>query len=229
MREMHKRNYLAAAVITFLLFGMGLLLGIFLSGERLDYSKQQLQQQRLELDSLQMQYQFINSFNLKGNCAAIDKTFEVNVKNLIDLGSKIEKYSADVNFNVEEFNNLKREYALAQLRYWLLARKAEETCNRDIVSVIYFYSDEDACFSCSTQSRILTHMKGKLENKLLVFSMDAAFTIEPMVTILKESYNITEFPSLVIGDDLFTGLQTEEQLLKEFCLRFLEKPELCQP
>src|SRR3989338_4752153 len=145
MRGMHKRNYLAAAVITFLLFGMGLLLGVFLSGERLDYSQQQLQQQRLDLDSLQMQYQFINSFNLKDNCAAIDKTFEVNVKNLIDLGSKIEKYSADVNFNVEEFNNLKREYALAQLRYWLLARKAEETCKRDIVSVIYFYSDEDAC------------------------------------------------------------------------------------
>lgn len=227
MRELSKNKYLIAGIATFLLFGLGLALGVLLSGQRIDYSSEQIQQQQLELDSLQMQYQFINSLDFKNNCAAITKTFEVNVKSLINLGNKIEKYSSDVNFDADEFNSLKREYTLAQLRYWFLTKKAKEACGTDVVSVIYFYSNEADCFSCSTQSRILTHLKGIFENKLLIFSFDGSFENEPMIPIMEESYNITSYPSLVIDDDVFQGLSTEQDLLKELCSRYKEKPASC--
>ncbi|MBI4153869.1 hypothetical protein HY501_00895 [Candidatus Woesearchaeota archaeon] len=227
MREISKNKYIVAGIITLAVFIIGLLLGVSLSGERMNYAQEQMRIQKLGIDSLQIQYQFLNSFNIQNSCSAISKTFEVNVKNLIDLGNKIEKYSSDVNFNVEEFNDLKREYILAELRYWILSKKAKEACSRDFITILYFYSDEEDCFSCSTQSRILTYLKGQLDNKLLVFSIDGSFQTEPMVSILKESYNITSYPSVVIDDQAYNGLLTEEDLTKELCSRYQDKPGIC--
>lgn len=227
MREISLKNYIVAGIITLLVFITGLMLGLTTSDKRVSSSEQQINQHRLELDSLQLQYLFIDQQKDKSNCAAISFALEENVKKLAILGDKIESYSEDINFNELEFNFLKREYTLAQIRYWLVAKKAKQICSTDAVSVFYFYSNEADCFGCSTQSRILTHLKGQFKDKLLVFSLDSSFLQEPLVPILRQTYNIIQFPSIVIEDDTLSGLVEEEELTSELCKRYEIKPSGC--
>ena len=227
MRQMSVKNYVVAGIITLLVFVTGLMLGLTTSDKRVSFSEEQINQHRLELDSLQLQYLFIDQEDAKSNCAAISLALEENVKKLAVLGDKIETFSKDINFNEKEFDTIKREYILSQIRYWLISNKAKQICSTDTISVLYFYSDEDECFGCSTQSRILTHLKGRFKDRLLVFSIDASFVQEPLVPILRQTYNVTKFPSLVIDDDAFYGLMEEDELSAQLCNRYVNKPEGC--
>lgn len=227
MRQLSTKNYVIAGIITLLVFVTGILLGLSLSDKRVSFAEEQIGLQKLEIDSLQLQYLFIDQMNAKSNCAAISLALENNVKKLAVLGQKIESYSNDVNFNEKEFDQQKREYVLAQIRYWLLAGKSKSICSTEAVSVLYFYSNEEECFECSTQSKVLTHLKGKFKDKLLVFSIDSSFVQEPLVPILRETYNITKFPSLVVDNNVHYGLVEEEELSKELCSMYTEKPSGC--
>ncbi len=227
MRQISIRNYIVAGIITLLVFVTGIMLGVTTSESRVSFSEEQISIHRLELDSLQLQYLFIDQQNAQSNCAAISLALEDNVKKLAVLGDKIETFSKDINFNEKEFDTLKREYVLAQIRYWLIAEKAKKICSTDTVSVLYFYSNEEECFDCSTQSRILTHLKGTFKDKLLVFSIDSSFTQEPLVPILRHTYNITKFPSLAIEGEPLYGLVKEEELSKKLCSIYVNKPEGC--
>lgn len=227
MRQMSLKNYIIAGVITLLIFSVGILLGISLSGKRVSYSEGEINAQKLELDSLQLQYLFIDQMGDKSNCAVISVALDQKINELAILGSRIEKFSRDVNFNEQEFNALKREYTIAQIKYWLYADKSRKICSSDTVSVLYFYSNEDECFGCSTQSRILTHLKGTFNDRLLVFSIDGSAVQEPLVPMLKQTFNITKYPSLIIADDSYSGLVEEDELSRQLCSRYNQKPEAC--
>ncbi len=227
VRSASKKNMLIAAVITFSIFIIGLLVGVSMSAERAEYSNEQMIEHKMELDSLQLQYAFINEVEMENHCAALSTAIEENVKKLGILGSKIQKYSSDMNFDEEEYNRLKREYVLSEMRFWLFSKKAQELCKEDTARIIYFYSNEEECFNCDAQAKVLTYLKEQLQDKLLIFSIDTAFRQEPLVEMLQETHNITEYPSILINNKLYSGLLDEDELSQRLCDIYKEKPAIC--
>ena len=126
----------------------------------------------------------------------------------------------------KSYTELKREYIISQMRYWLLNKKIKESCPAKHVSVLYFYSNEE-CDDCGPQGTILSYLKEKLKDRLLIFSLDADFVDEPMINILKETYNITETPSIVIEEEVFNNLVNKEDITKKICSYYDKKPMLC--
>ena len=113
MRQISIRNYIVAGIITLLVFVTGIMLGVTTSESRVSFSEEQISIHRLELDSLQLQYLFIDQQNAQSNCAAISLALEDNVKKLAVLGDKIETFSKDINFN--EYPSIKSSYNLLVL------------------------------------------------------------------------------------------------------------------
>lgn len=227
VRNISKRNLAISGILTLCVFIIGILVGVTVSEKRLAYGESQIREQRVELDSMQMQYTMIDQANIENSCAALSVAIDENVKKLLETGSKIEQYSTDINFDEQEYSTLKREYTISEIRYWLFAQKAKEACMKDVASIIYFYSDDEACSDCSTQSRVLTYLKGQLNDRLLIFSIDASFQAEPLVGILRNSYNITQFPSLLVNDRLYSGFVSEEKLKEYLCAEYENKEGIC--
>ena len=48
-----------------------------------------------------------------------------------------------------------------------------------------------------------------------------------MVDVLKQTYNITKIPSVVIEDTVFDKLIGKDDMIKEICKNYVEKPWLC--
>ena len=80
----------------------------------------------------------------------------------------------------------------------------------DFVSVLYFFSEN--CGTCDDQSFVLTHLKNKLKEKFLVFTLDADFD-EPVINILKKYYNIEKYPTLILEGNKLEGLQSKDDIL----------------
>ena len=228
MRSYSKSKYILAALITTGIFSLGLILGLVIEGKRVSYIEGISRQQNLEFSSLQLQYSFIDQLSQEKNCPAVQKTFEQNINNLESTRIRLENFDRGATINKEEFDILKNEYLLAQIRYWMLAEQTKKVCGSDIVSILYFFSDEKECPDCETQAYVLTYLKKKFKDRLLIFSFDSKFEAEPMIPLLKKTYDISSYPTIVIEGKAKDGFQGKDQILSDICRHYKEKIEECQ-
>lgn len=227
-KSANKSRYLIALVITLLVFFLGVSLTLLVTNYRADVLTNTNRLQKLDYDSLQLQYLYLDALKDSKNCKAANKALEENINNLDKTRIRLEGYiEGTYNGKDEDLSLLKREYSLAQIRYLLLARQTEKVCPRDSISVLYFYSN-NKCDDCGAQGTILTYLKSQFEDKLLIFSFDADFDKEPLVPIIKEAFNVTLTPTLIIDDQKFEGLQRKEKILSRICPTYEEKPDLCR-
>lgn len=219
-RNYNKSRYIIVLVLTLAIFTIGILIGIIISGERASYIKDENRLQRLNYDSLQLQYFYLQSVLSKNkDCDLASKALEEEVSNLGLLGDRLNQFIKDANADTNELNLLKREYTLAELRYWFLLSDVRETCKDDVVSILYFYSNND-CSDCRTQGVILSFLKDKFKERLLIFSLDSDFTEEPLLGLVKRSFNITKSPTLIISGDKIEGFIDKDKLLNNLCSKY---------
>ncbi|MDP4012494.1 MAG: hypothetical protein Q8R00_02710 [Candidatus Nanoarchaeia archaeon] len=214
IRKVNVKRHITALFITILIFVIGLLIGLNLTNERIKVSENFARTQKADYDSLQLQFLYLE----KGSCSVLEKTLEQNINDLENQRSKVEEYLKDSSR--DEFRLIEREYMLSELRYWLLAKEAKESCNSDTVSILYFYSDiEGECNDCSAQGVILNYLKEKFKDRLLIFSLDINVE-DSLLNILKKTENITVLPSLLVEDDKYEGLIEAEDIELIVCTHF---------
>jgi thiol-disulfide isomerase/thioredoxin len=224
--KVNKKRHLFALILTIAVFSIGILLGYSINEARVNYLQDVGKQQRLDFDSLRLQNLYVERLLEEENCEAISKTLERNINELEKTRARIESFIQDSGNN-EEYKFLKREYILEQLNYWLLARETKESCNDDIVLILYFYTGEEECEDCRTQGAILTNLKEEFKEKVLIFSMDATFYDEAMVSILRESFNVKYVPTIIVGKQKFEGFTKQAILSGEICSLIDDKLEIC--
>lgn len=226
-RRLSKKNLAIALVMTFLFFSMGILLGVVLSEKRVESLQGIAVSQKMDYESMQLQTLFLEESVGADKCLIVAKAMDAHLETLSKIGYKIEGYIQSSQVSGQSYDEVKREYILAQLKYWLLAKKAEKLCSSDVVSIIYFYSNTGECSNCGAQSMILTHLKELFPDELLVFSFDASFEQEAMIQMLKTVYGITAYPSLLVDDKKHEGIVTESELLEEICSRLKKEHPAC--
>ncbi|MFH1071938.1 MAG: hypothetical protein V1743_00750 [Nanoarchaeota archaeon] len=228
-RPYKKRRYVAAFFITLLIFILGNLVGIVIESKRVNVIEQKSQLQRLDYESLQVQYLYMNQLIQERDCDAMSKAFESNVRSLEDARLKLETYEQDSLLYKQDFEVLRRNYVLAQIRYFLLAKQTKELCKKDIVSVLYFFSSKEECPDCEEQAFVLTYFKKLLKDNILIFSFDGRMEDEPMILLLKERYNVTSYPTIVVEGVRYEGLFNKNKLQKELCKQYTNNTILdCQ-
>ncbi len=227
MRNLSKDKYIIAGAITIGIFLLGLFLGLAIEGKRVNYIESVSRKQNLDFSSLQLQYAFIDQLSQEKNCLAVQKTFEQNINNLESTRIRLENFDRDATLNKNEFDILKNEYILAQIRYWLLGERTRKLCGTDIVNILYFFSDEKECPDCDKQAFVLTYLKKKFKDKLLIFSFDSKFEPEPMIPLLMSTYNVTKYPTIVIEGKPRSGFKDKDTILREICSYYKEKTEDC--
>jgi len=228
MRKLSKEKYVIAALITGGIFLLGFLFGLVVEGKRISYIDDVSREQNLDFSSLQLQYAYIDQLSQENNCEAVSKTFEKNIESLETTRIRLENFDESSRLNQRDFDLLKREYTLAQIRYWLLAKRTKDLCGSDIVTVLYFFSDEKECTQCDNQAFVLTYLKKKFKEKLLIFSFDSKFTEEPLVDTLSTTYDISVFPTIIIEGEKHEGLLKIEEVLGKICQFYKNDIEECK-
>ncbi len=198
-RKISKGKFILALLVTTTIFALGLLLGLVIEGKRVNYAAQVYQTHAVNFISSQLQYNYLLSLKDQASCPTIYAGLDANLATLDQTRQKLEDYSQDSQISEQEFELLRRQYALEQLRYWFLAGQVKDLCQTGAVRIIYLYSDGTTCPGCEQQAFVLTYLKKKLGQKVLVFSLDERME-EPLITLLKQQYNVTRYPALIIEE-----------------------------
>lgn len=226
-RKISKEKYFIAALLAFLIFSLGLSLGIILDNARAKWAEKVTKEQEVNYASLQMQYLYLTTLiESNQSCSVMRIALGESVKELSKSLDKFAQYKADAKLNKDEFNLIGRKYILDNLRYWLFARTTKDKCDMDLVTILYFYSG-NYCSQCPEQGTVLSYFKRKYEERLLIFPIDVDLEeSEAMITILKGRYNITQYPSVIIEDKRYEGIVQKEELSGLICSSFKNR-DLC--
>ncbi len=223
-RTISTDKYVIAGIITALIFGLGLTLGLILEDARYGLIQRVNQDQEIRYLSLQLQYLFLTSFHNDNSCLVLTATLQETITDLSNSLNDVISFEEKKSRNKEKKVTVERRYLLDNLRYWLLAKESKKKCNMDIVPIIYFYNQ--ACDSCADQGTILTFYKNLFEDRLLVFPVNMDLTeYEPMAKIIQSQFNITQFPTLIVDSTKFEGVVDKEQMQKIICTSLREAPQ----
>jgi len=231
MRKFEKRKYIIAFIITLAIFLLGFFLGFVMDLQRVNYFQEITDKQKLDLNSLQLQYELAQEEPFSESCGAFEVLFQRFMTDLEYNRQRIDTYQEQANIKSEDFQNLKREYMLSQIKFWQISRNLEKFCpqNYDFVTVIYFYSDEVSCSDCVNQANVLDYYKRVLKDKILIFSIDETFKDrESIIELFKATYNITQYPTLIIDDKVYSSMIDKAELKNILCSGYLSEQEQLQ-
>lgn len=222
VKKLDKDILIIALIMSTALFLSGVALGWFLNETKIGILEQSLLDTKGDIENFQLQILLLDNLGKNITCPFLEEQIKNLDKKAYDLGSKLESMSKENKGN-EDYIKAKSEYSRLLVTYWSLAGKMKKLCEHEkFVSVLYFFSKD--CVTCDDQSFVLTHIKDKLNEKFLVFTLDADFN-EPVINILKKYYNIEKYPTIILEDNKLEGLQSKDDILNLTC-KFIEN-EAC--
>jgi hypothetical protein len=136
-------------------------------------------------------------------------------------------YDNNAVFNGYDFELVLRDYFLTEVQFFFTAQEIDNKCQRESVKVLYFYDES----SFDTQGDILGYLKKLFKQRMLVFSFNSEFQQEPMINLLLSSYNVTQFPAVVIEGKTYQGQRNVKEMMKIVCSEFKkigEVPKECK-
>ncbi len=225
-RKLSTKKYVAAFFITLTVFSIGFISGIIIDKVRSNYVSTVLSQQKVESDSIQLQYLYLTTQNITQSCPAIKEILNSNIKSLSKSLGRLVSYKDRAIYKTEDFVLTHRQYVLEEIKYWTLAGEIKRSCNEDFVRVLFFLSED--CNDCDPQAFVLDYYKKLLGDKFLVFTFDARLAEqEPLVKTLMVQFNITAYPAIVVENKKYEGLIENEPLKEIICQNYKQKPEDC--
>ncbi len=206
---------ISSAVIAFLIFGSGVYMGFMFSKERLSVMDADLQKITKDVQNFQLNFLFFDILGANATCPLLESTIS-NINNeAYDLGSKLTGYASGEDIrDYSNYQEMKNDYARTLVSYWLLAEKMKGSCNLGKSTILYMFSDE--CPECDNQGFVLTYLKDKYKENVLIFAVDGQLD-EPALKTLKNFYNITSYPSLVIDGKLYDEFVSKDMLEETVC------------
>lgn len=201
-RNISTGTYLLAFVLTVIVFSLGIYVGMVVDEsakaeveEELVTLEQDLYLSRILLLTEQEMGEFCPIYSEK--LEAVDSEREL-------IGDRLE-YLESVREVYDE--ELRERYYYLEFENYLLMKKMKKECGEDYVLVLFFY---DGSGVSGEQGAELDELRAS-DPRVKVFSFEGS-SDSAVVEVLREQYNVTDCPSVVVDSETFSGLQDSEEL-----------------
>ena len=152
--------------------------------------------------------------------AAIKENLKFSDK-IYEQGLKLERYE-NANRLTSEMKYEKLRYALLKLEFWLNSISLKQKCKTDYSNIVYFYANHPSIIERAaqdSQSVILKNLKDKHASKIMLIPLPLDTDIAT-INIIKQTYSITEPPTILIDEKMkLEGVQSLESLEEKLNLK----------
>lgn len=212
-RKIDAQLYIIVLFITISIFVAGLFLGSILSKNKLNSLSEDLESLKRMRNVQETNSLLLDSLDEK-ICPGLESYLNEMLPEIENLAERVSYYerSADSKrFGIKEYEDIKKDYNLLLIRYWIITNKLEKNCDKNIINIIYFYSNKK-CDDCKDQGIYLDSIK-KQYPEIMIFALDKDLNLST-IDILAKSFNITEVPSLIINGKSYSGLKNKEKIIE---------------
>lgn len=203
------KKYFIVFIITFGIFATAFYASSRLNNKKLE--EIQTIQNRVSIDILSSETQF--TLLSESSCETVGDSSSLS-KDLDSLGAKLSYAEESINSNQEDIVWLKKNYALLEMKDYVLMKKLAQKCDVKPVYILYFYSNkEGACVDCQKEGIVLTELRRKYPG-LRVYSFDYDLDLPAQKTLLTLYKVKNTLPALVINNKVGYGFQSVEDIEK---------------
>lgn len=197
-----KNAFWQALLVSIFIFVAGLVLGFYVEVSNTNKSDFLIRNAEVDLLDQQMKIEFLSS-NSNLNCEiAKDNLFEFADQLYADA---VEFEQADVQLTLKEREVLHKRYDLLRLSLWSESLSLRAKCGDNFHTLLYTfdYASEDIDVRAQQQvfSLILMDLKYKYPDQILLLPVASNLNIGS-VDVVKENYNITKSPSILVDENI---------------------------
>lgn len=197
------RVYITAAIITLIIFSLGIGLGFMISNEKYDIMKTDLDNIQLQQKDIETEMMLTSSLGAN-SCKTLNYEIEKTATQSAELGQEVSYYDNEIIKN-QDIYTIKRYYIINLIQLWSYWELFKKNCNSSVNTVLYFYSIKN-CDDCQAQGFVLSYLKDKYPDKIMTFALDKDEDMYSL-NLIKNTYNITLSPTLIINNKKYEGLK----------------------
>ncbi len=203
------KKYFMVFLITLAIFATAFYVSSRLNNQKLE--EIQTIQNRVSIDILSSETQF--ALLSESSCETVgDSSLS---KDLDSLGAKLSYAEDNINktdSNQEDIVWLKKNYALLEMKDYVLMKKLAQKCEVKPVYVLYFYSNQEGvCEDCEKEGIVLTELRRKYPG-LRVYSFDYDLELPAQKTLVTLYKVKNTLPALVINNKAEYGFKSVEDI-----------------
>ena len=215
MIKKQKYIFLYALILALIVFNIGIFMGYMLEASRLDKINNLYLDTEIDLFDQMTQKEALSILDL--NC---DLLFEENIQfgdKIFEEAMKIQEYEG-ANKMSSSISSYHKKFDVLRALFWINSMKIKQKCNLDSHNVVYFYQYNNPSLEQDSEqkffSNLLTELKRETGNKILLIPISGDNDI-PSINLLKEEYNITELPTILIDEKVkLTDIKSREDIEK---------------
>lgn len=200
MVKINKKIFAGAIILTILVFFGGLSLGYVLDSTRVSVLQSQISDLQNQFASLSIENTFTSS--LKDQSVLCTVSLERATQFSEEAGNlenTINNFQLTNQFQQSQISDLKTQYTLVNLQFWLQMRNLRESCNQNITTILFFYNVR-SCDACVAQGLVLDSIKKSDPSHIMIFAVDQDINLG-IVNLLESTYNLTSTPAIVIDEN----------------------------
>jgi len=209
-REINWNKYLGVSAVTALVFILGILAGNYIASSKLG----ELERTQQDLIAQSMGLELKDALFQQNNICEL--TWREIWEEKVAMGTQIEQL--EIRFGKEDKRVIQQKeiYQLIEIRTWLLLKEIKEKCDSNFNIVLYFYTNKEndkkgSWKDCENQGYVISALYQSYSNTTNIFAFDIN-TENPATLIMQHIYNITEAPSIIINDNLYSGFKSLNEL-----------------
>lgn len=197
MSEIKKYRYVAAIVLTLLVFSLGVLTSNLADDKRQSGLQNQLQDDTTDIQSKQLLMRYLEG---EESCEIRQEGLTQIIEGYNSRLERVQSYEKQSFFQEDQFRSIRRSYVLSGIEYWMFAEETDEECQSYNTNTVLFFTSEN-CESCDQQGETLSDIKRIYGEEVLIFSVYSDLD-DSMINLLEEQYNISDTPALVINENV---------------------------
>jgi len=210
-----KHAFWQALVFTIIVFGLGLVMGLFIEESRANEVQEMLLASELSFLDEQLRNRVVEDFGV-GCEEAITSTYEF-ADRIYWEAIKMEQYDSAHKFR-EVLKLMHKRYDLLRMMMWTEARELKETCGDEFHTVVYIYSydteDIDQRAVQISLGKVLEDFKAKYGGDVLLIPMAGNLDLKS-IDLAQVEFGVSELPVVIIDERVvLEGLVAVEQLEK---------------
>lgn len=198
-KKWRKHIILISFLLTVLIFFFAIIISYGLDFVRIDEILTTIDDYKLSTDSYIVETEFMDVFG-GDRCEIMKKRISDLKQEIEDVGEDLSKYGQKSFFKKKDFDYLKRKYFILELKLYSWINELNDNCDNKYSTILFFYRIDDDI--SERQGYILTELAKEQQDKVFVFSFDGGYEDEPLIDLIKLQYNVTNFPTMIVNNDI---------------------------
>jgi hypothetical protein len=177
---------------------------------------------QLAAESAALEYSLIQKYDVQ-TCGYLGQRQDALADELATLGQTLSKHTIKTELPAGEYNLLKRQYHMLQIRSYLQTQRLMSLCNQTTNIILFYYDDpaDQAEYIRNPEYYARSKQQGLILDSIVESHNVTVYAIEldyaPELAFLEDFYNVTRAPTLIVNYQYkLEGLAQEEDILSRW-------------